>query len=361
MNTTIAKPQLSEEISLKELIQKIKEWIAFLKTKWIFIVLVGVIGGGLGFVYAWNQKTKYTATLTFALEEEKSGAMGLSGALGIANSLGFDIGAGAGGAFSGSNLIELMKSRTLVEKALLNPISVKGKAQTLAEYYIAFTQMNKGWLERQELKNIKFNLSADRSRFTILQDSVLGVLYQQITGEGGVLSVFQKDKKISIITIEVKSKDEMFSKYFAETIAKVVSDFYIETKSKKARLNYEILQKQTDSVRNELNSAITGVAVANDNTYNLNPALNIHRSPSMRRQVDVQANTAILTQLVTNLEIAKVSLRKETPLIQIIDAPILPLKKEGLSKSKALVIGAIMGVIISIFFLVISQFWKKLM
>lgn len=361
MNTTIAKPQLSEEISVKELIQKIKEWIAFLKTKWIFIVLVGVIGGGLGFVYAWNQKTKYTATLTFALEEEKSGAMGLSGALGIANSLGFDIGAGAGGAFSGSNLIELMKSRTLVEKALLNPISVKGKAQTLAEYYIAFTQMNKEWLERQELKNIKFNLSADRSRFTISQDSVLGVLYQQITGEGGVLSVFQKDKKISIITIEVKSKDEMFSKYFAETIAKVVSDFYIETKSKKARLNYEILQKQTDSVRNELNSAITGVAVANDNTYNLNPALNIHRSPSMRRQVDVQANTAILTQLVTNLEIAKVSLRKETPLIQIIDAPIFPLEKEGLSKSKALVIGAIMGVIISIFFLVISQFWKKLM
>lgn len=361
MNTTSAKTQLTEEISLRELVRKTKEWIAFLKTKWVFIVLAGVIGGGIGFVYAWSQKTKYTATLTFALEEEKSGAMGLSGALGIASSLGIDIGAGAGGAFSGANLLELMKSRTLVQKALLNPIFVKGKAQTLAQYYIEFTQMNKEWTEKEELKNIKFNLSDEKPRFSILQDSVMGVLYEQVAGEGGILSVFQKDKKISIITIEVRSKDEMFSKAFAETIAKVVSDFYVETKSKKARLNYEILEKQTDSVRNELNSAITGVAVANDNTYNLNPALNVHRSPSARRQVDVQANTAILTQLVTNLEIAKVSLRKETPLIQIIDTPILPLKKDNLSKKKSLAIGAVVGGLISILFLMVGQVWKKLM
>ena len=57
-----------------------------------------------------------------------------------------------------------------------------------------------------------------------------------------------------------------------------------------------ILQKQTDSIRGELNRAITGVAVANDNTFSLNPALNVRRTPSARRQVDVQANTAILTE-----------------------------------------------------------------
>jgi hypothetical protein len=35
----------------------------------------------------------------------------------------------------------------------------------------------------------------------------------------------------------------------------------------------------------------TGVAVANDNTFGLN--LNVKPAPSARRQVDVQANTAI--------------------------------------------------------------------
>ena len=41
--------------------------------------------------------------------------------------IGIDLGTSAGGAFSGANLIELMKSRKIVEKALLNPITVNGK------------------------------------------------------------------------------------------------------------------------------------------------------------------------------------------------------------------------------------------
>jgi hypothetical protein len=89
-----------------------------------------------------------------------------------------------------------------------------------------------------------------------------------------------------------------------------VSDFYIDTKSKKSRENMLILERQTDSIRRELNGAITGVAVANDNTFNLNPALNVRRAPA--RKVDVQANTAILTELVKQSELAKVTLRKET-------------------------------------------------
>jgi hypothetical protein len=43
-------------------------------------------------------------------------------------------------------------------------------------------------------------------------------------------------------------------------------------------MNLEILQHQTDSIRSVLNEAITGVAVATDNTFNLNPALNVRRT-----------------------------------------------------------------------------------
>lgn len=104
-----------------------------------------------------------------------------------------------------------------------------------------------------------------------------------------------------------------------------------------------ILERQVDSIRRELNGAITGVAVANDNTFNLNPALNVRRAPSARRQVDVQANTAILTELVKQTELAKVTLRKETPLIQVIDKPILPLQKDKFSKVKGIIIGFFIG------------------
>jgi hypothetical protein len=350
-----------DEISLKELILKIKDWYRFLLTKWLVIVAAGIIGGAIGIGYAFLTKPEYTGNLSFALEDEKQGAGGLSGALGLASSLGIDLGTSAGGAFSGANLIELLKSRNIVEKALLNPITVNGKTKSLAQHFINFNELNKNWDKKPLLKGIEFAPDADRSEFTLQQDSILGKIYESVAGANGLLSVAQKDKKISIINIEVKSTDEHFSKAFTESIAQEVSSYYIEIKSKKARQNMEILQHQTDSIRAELNGAITGVAAAADNTFGLNPAMMVRKTPGTRRQVDVQANTAILTQLVTNLEMAKVSLRKETPLIQVIDRPILPLKKEKVGKLKSLILGGFLAGFLTILVLVFKKLFAGIL
>ena len=125
-------------------------------------------------------------------------------------------------------------------------------------------------------------------------------------------------------------------------------------------MNVEILQKQTDSIREALNNAITGVASESDNVYNLNPAFNVKSSPGKRRQVDVQANTAILTQLVAQLELSKVTLRKETPLIQVIDRPILPLEKDKVSKLKSLILGGFLAGFLTVLYLVFSSLYKKI-
>jgi len=361
MSTQPNSPMVEDDITIKELMKKAKEWMIYLKNKWHIFLLAGALSAALGYLYAYVQKPLYIATLSFALEDEKSGGS-MSGALGLASSLGIDLGGSSvGGAFSGSNLLELMKSRSLVEKTLLQPISVKGKMISLATYYIEKNEINKDWKNNTGLPTDPFPALTNRSSFSLQQDSLLGVLYQQIAGKNGMLSVVQKDKKISILSIEVKSKDEWFSKKFTETLAKVVSDFYIETKSKKAKLNYEILQKQTDSIRSELYVAINGVAAANDMTYNLNPALNSQRTPSAKKQIDVQANTVILTQLVANLEMSKVALRKETPLIQIIDAPILPLPKEEMGKIKTAFLSGFLGGFLALMFLVLGRLIRDLM
>ena len=348
----------SEEISIKELFLKIKEWFEYLKAKWFVICLFGILGATSGVIYAFFKKPLYTADLTFVIEEDKGTAGGLGGALGLATTLGFDLGTSGGGIFSSANLIELMKSRSLVEKALLYPISVNNIQKSIAAYFIEFNDLNKTWKNDSKLKDIQFIANEDRSMYTLQKDSILGKIYQIITGSAGILNVIQKDKKVGIITIEVQSSNETFSKVFAESIANVVSEFYVQAKSKKAKYNYEILQKQTDSVRSELNNAINGVAAANDNTFNLNPALNIKRTTSAKRQVDVQANTAILSQLITNLEMSKVALRKETPLIQIIDKPILPLKKDKTSKLISLILGSFISVIVVVLVLIIRRTLK---
>jgi len=349
----------NDEISLKELVVKIKEWAAFLKSKWKLIFLSGIIGGLIGLTISIFEKPTYKAILTFAMEEDKAGGS-LSGAAGLASSFGIDIGGGGGGgAFAASNLTELMKSRLLVEKVLLEPIEINGKIISLAEYYIQINDMRKAWVEKPALNGIQFLPNADHTKFTLQQDSILQQIHKTLIDKEN-LSIMPKDKKVTILSLEVTSENELFSKIFCESLAKETSDFYIETKSKKARINVDVLQKQLDSVRNALNGAINGVANEVDNVYNLNPAFNIKGSPSKKKQIDVQTNTAILTNLVVQLELAKISLRKETPLIQLIDRPILPLQKEKFGKLKSMALGGFLAGFLYILYLTFSRLYRKI-
>lgn len=345
-----------DEISLKELLEKSKELCCYLLTQWKAIVLAGFLGAVLGLTYSISQKPIYTATLSFALEDEKSGG-GLGGALGLASSFGFDLGGSGGSIFSSSNLAELFKSRKMVEQTLLMPVVVNNKMISLAEMYIQNSKWREGWEKDAKLKSIQFLPNPSRKYFTRVHDSIFGVIYTNLSGS---LTVGQKDKKIDILSIDVSSTNELFSKCFCEALARQVGQFYVATKTKKARANMAILQKQTDSIRGELNGAITGVAVANDNTFNLNPALNVRRAPSARRQVDVQANTAILTELVKQTELAKVTLRHETPLIQVIDRPILPLPKERFGKAKGIVLGGFLAGFLMVLGLIFRSIFKQI-
>ena len=350
----------NEEITIKEFILKIKEWIDFLLSKWKNIFLIVFIGGLIGLIIGLYEKPIYKGVLTFAMEEDKGGGIsgGLSGALGLASSFGIDLGgANGGGAFAATNLSELMKSRMIVEKVLLE--KMPNTDLTLIEYYLQFSKLREIFNKNPALKNIQFLPNSDRSKFNLLQDSVLQVVYKKLINPENLIIV-QKDRKVSILSIEVSSENEVFSKMFCESIARETSELYIETKSKKSRMNVDVLQRQVDSVKNNLNIAMSSVANETDNVYNLNPSLLSKGVRSKRKQIDVQANTALLTNLSIQLELAKVVLRKETPLIQIIDRPIFPLEKNKFGKAKSILLGFFIAGLISVFYFTITKLYRNL-
>ncbi|WP_233138245.1 Wzz/FepE/Etk N-terminal domain-containing protein [Mucilaginibacter sp. MD40] len=130
------------EITLKELIFKVKDWWEYLCSKWIRILIFSVIGAVLGFTYALFQKPLYTATTTFVLEAGESGGR-LSQYAGLASMVGVDLGGQDGGIFQGDNIIELYKSRKMLEKTLLTSVVINNKRQTLMQYYIEFNKLKK--------------------------------------------------------------------------------------------------------------------------------------------------------------------------------------------------------------------------
>lgn len=323
------------EISLKDLILKIQELWRYLLSKWIIILIIGLLGGGLGFLYASFQKPTYIASLTFVLEEE--GTSGLGNLGGLAAMAGINVGGNGGdGLFKGENIFEIYKSRTMLTNTLLSK-SIHNDS-LLIERYISFNQLRKAWKEKPQLEAISFSIP--KAQFTLQHDSIMGQIVKSIREKN--VNVSKPDKRTSLIQVATTSINEAFSKDFTEALVKNVNNFYVETKTKKSLENINVLQHQTDSVRQELNAAIGGVASAEDANPNANPARQILRVPSSKRQVDVQANQSILTELVKNLEMAKISLRKETPLIQVIDEPILPLKKERFGKAKGIIFGGVL-------------------
>ncbi|KHJ39119.1 capsule polysaccharide export protein [Pedobacter glucosidilyticus] len=345
-----------DEISLKELILKLKEWYLYLLSKWKTILIAGILGGALGLAYAYMKKPVYTATTTFVLEEGESGG-GLGAYAGLASMVGIDLGGGGGGIFKGDNILELYKSRKMIQETLLSQDTFEGKQQLLIDRYVKFNELRESWKEKPELANLKF--SADVKGYNRLRDSVMGKIVETINKT--ILSVSKLDKKLSIIKVDVVAKDELFSKSFADNIVAKVNQFYVETKTKKSIENVAILQYQTDSVRRVLNNSIGGVASEIDANPNSNPAFQRLRVGSQTRQVDVQAAGAVYQELVKNLELSKITLRKERPLIQVIDEPVLPLKMDKVGKIKGVVLGGIIFGFLTVLFFLLKKIFKGLL
>lgn len=343
-----------EEISLKELILKIQDWWSYLLSKWLIILIVGLLGGAIGLILSLTSKPKYIAKLNFVLEDSK-GSSGLGNLGGLAAMAGINLGGGGGGIFQGDNILELYKSRTMLDKTLLSKMNTSN-SELLVDRYIAMNGLGETW-EGTSLEKLNFHIP--REEFSLEQDSLMGRFVRNI--RENMLNIHKPDKMLSLIEVEVKSEDEVFSKIFTETLVRNVSDFYIRTRTQKNQENLDILQHQVDSVRNELNRAIAGVAISSDVNPNANPARQTLKVASSQRQVDVQANQAILSELVKNLELAKITLRREAPLIQVVDRPVLPLEQEKLGKVKGIIFGGLIAGFLICSFLILKRFLVDLM
>lgn len=350
---------VSGELSLGELAIKIKRWISYLLSKWYIILILLGIGIAGGLFYAKANKPIYMATTTFVLESGDNNSGGLGQVAGLAALAGLDFGSSSGGIFQGDNLLELYKSRKMIEAALYDPIP--GDSSVLmVDKYLEISGLKKRW-EKKKPTLLKISFKEAKQKSSELQrakDSVMNSIVANISDKD--LVVDKLDKKLSIIKVELKSTNEVFAKDFNSALVKKVNEFYVKTKTKKSEDNIKILQHKTDSVRGVLNGAITSAAIVIDNTPNLNPTKQAQRIiPTQRSQFSAETNKAILSQLIQNLEMAKLSLMRETPLIQVIDEPVLPLSKKSIGVIKGIILGGVLGIFISLFFLTISFAFKK--
>ncbi|PSL48957.1 subunit length determinant protein [Chitinophaga niastensis] len=344
----------NDEISIKELILKLQVWWRYLLKKWWVIVLFGLLGAAVGLILAFVLKPKYVAELTFVAEDNNGSALGAYS--GIASQFGIDLGGGGGsGVFQGENVMAFLKSRLMIEKVLLSVVDINGEKSTLIERYIDFNQLRDGWT-KPKLKAVKYPTGADRGKFTLQQDSILNEI--QLSIAKSQLKVEKVDKKLDFILVSCKNEDELFSKFFVERLVNEATAFYISTKTQRSQTNVDRLQSEADSLEIMLNRKTYSAAQVQD--LNMNPAKQIAGVGMELAARDKLVLQTMYAEVVKNLELAKITMAQETPIIQIVDTPILPLRKEKLGKVKGLMLGGIGGGFLIVIILIIRKLLKDL-
>lgn len=336
------------EVTLKSVIVKIKVSWNYLLSKWLLIVIFGIGGAVIGFGLSFIIKPKYTAHLSFALIERNSGG----GLASLASSFGFSgiMGGNNGSAFSGDNLLEIIKSRYAVEKTLLTPVEFNGEKKTLIDAYIQFNDLHKRWKKSDftELITLNYPINQQRETFSRVQDSILYDVYQLFIKTNS-LTVVRKDKKIGVVNVDFTSKNEQFSKLFVDHLMRQTTQFYSETRTAQSRANIEMMEHTADSIRNLYESSLYHSAAISQ--VNINTALQTAAVPRIKQENNAQLYGAVYAEVLKNLETLKLDMARETPIVQIIDTPRYPLKKDKLGKLKGIVFGGFTGGILIVFYL----------
>lgn len=341
-----------EQVSLKDIIIKSREWIRYLLSKWILIGAIGLTGGIIGFLYGYFAKPTYTASLSFVLQSNNN-----TGYLtGLASQFGIDLGVSTNDVFSGENIITLMNSQSIIKRILFR--EVPDSKDVLANMIARDLEMDKGWASNERTKNA-FPFPTDANKLTPIQDSLVREMYKTVTE--GFIHVSRPDKNASFYVVDATSKKELIAFYLAKYVVDETTKFYIETKTSVSKKNLGMLQKEADSLRILLSGAISSTASSYDKTYNLNPALQVERSSAQEGQLRVTALGTAYAEVLKNLEIAKMTLEKETPLYQVIDLPQMPLQATKPSTLFAMIIGGFIGGFIICLFLLLKKLSKEIM
>ncbi len=328
-----------EGMSLIDMINSLKDFFAELKTRWLLITIIVSLTSALGLVYSIVKKPKYSAVSTMMLESSKDGGA-MSGAMALASQFGL-MGGSSSAVINEDKLIEIIKAETIIETALFKKATIDSTTDILANHYIDIFGYRKAWEKIDTLKDFRFTNT--KENLSLKENKFLKMFCGQIIKD----FLTAEKAKSGIITITTTTKSELFSKYLNQYLLEAVTNFYVNHITEKSRTNLDIIQKRVDSIALALKDAEFALAKWKDENFQLVKARGMIAELQLRRNVEVC--NSIYVEGIKQVEVAKFTLLQQTPFLQIIDQPTLPLEPVGkISKAKGIILGFIIGCFLSL-------------
>ncbi|MFZ1705203.1 MAG: hypothetical protein WAT79_12725 [Saprospiraceae bacterium] len=340
-------PDPTEEITLKEMIEKVIEFWREIWAKkwWIILLTVPFIAY---FAYkAENTRITYQANLTYTLNDGSSGGGGLSGILG-------SFGLGKGGKLNLDKIVELSKSRNIQQRVLFSKMAIDSagvKVDYIANHIIDLHDLDEFWTNKyKSWEGFRFSTGIvdsfsknELQAFKMLHGKVVGgpSTKNQIFGNR-----FNEDT--GILTMSATTENETLSIEYCNRVFKELKDYYLLTSTKGNQTTFDFAEAKTDSIFSAMQSKEYQLSKFNDSHRNLtDPSLLTQRKLMETELLKLKTMYAEVTK---NREIADFSLSAGTPEISIIDEPLPPLDPIMPFLLLELIKGALLGGFLAVSF-----------
>ncbi len=343
-NQNTAPVYQDDEITLKELIEKILEfWRELWSKKWWIILIT------LPFLLYFGYKAKislvtYQAALTYTMADGGGGGGGLSGILG-------SFGLGKGGKVNLDRIVELSRSRNIIQKVLFTKVpldTLDGKNDFIANHIITLYTLDEKWTnKKKDWSGFRFSSDSIKA-FTPDELAALKMVHGKVVGGKDVKDpIFSNgfNEDTGILTMTSNTVDEELSIIFCNRVFEELKDYYVLSSTKSSEKSFNFVAEKTDSIIGLLKSKQYQLAKFNDSHRNLSdPNMLVQRKIL---ETEIQKLTLMYGEATKNYEIADFSLEAGTPEISIIDEPLPPLEPIAESLLISLIKGGLLGGLIA--------------
>jgi hypothetical protein len=345
-----------DQFSFKNILYSVFYIIGFIKKHYIKLVLGSVVGGfsGLFIEYQKYNDITYKSEIVFVLEGENGSGGGISD---IASSLGIGSSMGVSSSlFSGENFKELLKTKAIYKKAILTKVKFGNKVDIFGNFFLS-----KSKIDKYEWKNLPSDFYTHRftesnpQKISIQDRNILDLIYENLKSK---TSITIENPKSSFQTLAVEARSDTLAFVWSKLYLKTVTDFYIDTKTKKSQELLVILGKRVDSLRSAL--YFTQGKLANYNDQNQQIIFQSARIIAERLQMNSSQIQAMYLESVRNYDNLKFSQVKEAPLFNVISDTELPLITNKHSWGPITMVGFFLGFLISALIVYIIGVYKEL-
>lgn len=360
-----------DEISLKDLILKFWEYFYHVLGRWKLILLFVLIGIAFNLFRYFNHVPKYTATISFMINEDESSSIG-----GIGSLLG-SFGGLLGGAseYNLDKILEISKSDRIGEKILLDKSTINGKEDYIANHLINSLDSLDKWIPVKWYKkpfiDYERKLKQRSHRFTNdtldYSNRIETYVFKQLTkllfglktdNNGGIISS-SYGELTGIMKLSTSSLNQVLSIDITNSIFLELRSFYTHKSTEKQKQTYDIMKVKHDSINELLVQNERALARFQDTNRGLFKISDQVKKDQYQREVFILATA--LGEAKKNLEISDFALRNKTPFITVLDRPFLPLGSSRPGIVNTLIFGIILGGLLGLLFVLTKKIYSDIL